>query len=372
MLVSLLVLALVISGCTPEKPVAPPAPPPPAVTVVKPVTRALTDQREFPGRTQAAESVAVRSRVGGYLREIGFREGAAVKKGDLLFEIDPAPFRAALRQAKATLAAADAKVKTQDLDVARYQNLYRNGGLVSRQLVDQTVGARAEARSNRAALEAAVERAQLELGWTRITAPIAGIASRAQVTRGNLVVANETVLTTIVSTNPMHAYFDVDEATVLRARRLTKIPVEMALAGEEGFPHAGTIDFVENALQPGTGTLQVRGVFPNSDRALAPGLFARVRFALGAPEKKLLVPEQALSMDQRGEYVKVVKPDGTVEDRVITTGRTEGSMVVVERGLRPDEPVIVAGLQKARPGAKVHARLAGPERMAVAVPAEKP
>lgn len=372
MLWSLLVLALVISGCTPEKPVTPPAPPPPAVTVVKPVTRALTDQVEFTGRTQAAESVAVRSRVGGYLREIAFREGAAIQKGDLLFEIDPAPFRAALHQAQATLAAAEARVKTQDLDVARYQNLYKNGGLVSKQLVDQTVGARAEARSNRAALAAAVERAQLELGWTRIRAPISGVASRAQVTRGNLVVANETVLTTIVSVNPMHAYFDVDEATVLRARRFTKIPVQMALTGEEGYPHEGTIDFVENVLEPGTGTLQVRGVFPNADRQLAPGLFARIRFALGAPVKKLLVPERALSMDQRGEYVKVVKPDGTVEDRVITTGRTEGSMVVVERGLEPDEPVIIAGLQKARAGAKVDARMAEPAHMAVAVPAEKP
>ena len=375
---SILALAAVLAACAPSgQPAgsASPAPaasasagaPPPTVTVVHPIVRTISEMLEFTGRTAAVETVEVRARVGGYLKEVAFHEGADVKKGDLLCTIDADPYKAALKQAEGTLASAVARFKTQELEVGRYQALVERGG-ISRQMFDAAVGARNETAATRQALQAAVDRAKLDLDYTRITAPISGSVSRVRVTPGNVVIANQTVLTTIVSLDPVYVYFDVDEATVLRARKLmrekrmksyrdAKLPVFLALAGEEGYPHVGSVDFVENVLEPGTGTLNVRAVFPNKDRALSSGLFARVRFALGGPQPATLVPQQAISMDQRGEYLKLVKADGTVEERPVTTGRTEGSMVVVQRGLAPADTVIISGLQKARAGAKVAARL---------------
>ena len=357
-----------LTGCgKPAAAPSAPAGPPPAVTVVNPVVRPVTEMLEFPGRTAAVESVEVRARVGGYLLKVAFKDGAEVKKGDLLFQIDPATYRAALDQAQATLASTLAKLHTQEIELARYRALVAKGG-ISRQLADQAEGSRNETAAQRQALQATVERARLDLEYTRITAPIAGLMSRTRVTPGNLVTANQTVLTSIVMPDPIYAYFDVDEATVLRVRKLIKerkvtsyrearFPVFLGLASEDGFPHEGSIDFTDNQLDPGTGTLPVRGSFPNPGRALSPGLFARIRFPLGSPRGAVLIPERALNMDQRGEFVKVVGKGDVVADRLVKSGRTDGPMIVIERGLAAEDRVIVSGLQKAKAGGKVSAKL---------------
>ena len=356
-------------------PAAPKAPPPPDVTVTRPIEQDVTEMLEFPGRTAAVDNVELRARVSGYVLHVHFKDGSDVKAGDLLYEIDPAPYAAALAQIEGTLASTVAKLKTQELDLNRFRTLAGHGG-VSKEQVDQAMGAVNETLATRGSLEAAVQRARLDLDYTRVTAPISGLIGRARVTPGNVVTASQTVLTTIVSVDPIYAYFDVDEATVLRARqmmrdrqitdyRIANLPVSINLAGETGFQHHGHIDFAENALDAGTGTLQVRGLFPNPTRALSAGMFVRVRFPLGGAHPALLVPDRALSQDQRGEFLKIVGADDVVEDRLIVTGRVENGLVIVESGLKAGERVIVRGLQRARNGAKVN--VTGEEKAVAAV-----
>lgn len=359
----------------------PPKPPPPAeVTVALPVEREMTEFLVFPGRTAAVENVEVRARVGGYLLRTCFKDGSDINKGDLLFEIDPAPYQASLAQAEGTRVASEAKVKTQELELARFKALAAKGGISGEQ-VDQTVGAVAEGVATRQSLEAGVARAKLDLEYTKVLAPITGLIGRQRVTPGNVVTANETVLTTIVSVDPIYAYFEVDESTVLRARKMLRerkitdyryaqLPVALGLAGEAGFPHLGAIDFAENQLDSGTGTLTVRGVFANKDRAISAGMFVRVRFPLGGPHPALLVPDRALGVDQRGEFIKVVGSGDVVEDRLVTTGDVESGMVVIDSGVKAGERVIVRGLQRARSGAKVVVKAEEPAAAAVATRAE--
>jgi RND family efflux transporter MFP subunit len=359
-------LALLTGGCVPPlKPPAPPmsAPPPAVVSVMRPFTRDMKDQLEYPARTAAVEMVEVRSRVGGYLLKVDFKDGAEVKQGELLFQIDSAPYKAAFDQAEANVRSAEAKLATQELELKRYRSLLGRGG-ISQQTVDQTLGSRNESAANLQATKAALERARLDLSYTKIVAPISGRTSRRLVTPGNVVIANETILTTIVSMEPLYVYFDVDETAVLRARKMIKekkaqsyrdarIPVYLELSNETNFPHEGYIDFAESALDPNTGTLNVRGVFPNPKGEISPGLFARVRIPLGTSVKAILVPERALNVDQRGEFVKVVAAGNLVEDRVVVPGRADGEYVIIEKGLTAKDLVIVRGMQRARPGARV-------------------
>lgn len=335
------------------------APALPRVTVTRPVVRALTDYLEATGRTAAVESVQVRARVSGHLQRIHYKEGAEVRRGDPLFDIDPRPFRVALAQAEASHGAARAKLATVSRDLERQVNLGARG-FASRQSIDQLTGARDEARGALGALEAAVQRARLDLEFAHITAPIDGRVSRALVTEGNLVGTGETLLATLVSVDRMHAFFDLDERRVAEARRrgvlgAAGIPVELGLTGEDGFPHTGRIDYTDIAVDSGTATLTLRGLFDNSKRDLLPGMFGRVRIPLGAPRATLMIPEQALGQDQGGTYVRIVGAEGVVEQRPVVTGRAEGGVIAIARGLEPTDRVVVRGLQRARPGTKVFA-----------------
>src|SRR5438128_1835357 len=321
---------LSLTGCVrppSEAPVAAPIP----VTVSYPVERDVTEYADFTARTAAVDSVEVRAHVWGYLHKVNFKEGALVKKGDVLFELDPRPYEAMLNQAKAKVAQDEAQLK---YDEAEYQrNLKLAGtGAVSRSDLDKTAAARGVDLANIAADKAVVASRQLDLDYTKVTAPVSGRVSRYVVTVGNLIQSGDqgggTVLTTIVSVDPMYAYFDVDEHTVLRVRQLIRegkaksardveLPVGLGLANEDGYPHRGAINFVDNQVNPKTGTLRVRGVFPNKDEALAPGYFARVRVPIGFPHQALLVSDRALDTDQGQKIVYVVNEKNQVVSRPV-------------------------------------------------------
>ncbi len=346
-----------------EAPVSAPTP----VSVSYPVERDVTNYEEATGRTDSVESVQVRARVNGYLDKINFQEGALVKQGEVLYEIDPRPYKAVLDQALGNVASMEARLKRQDADLRRAEKLVGTSAL-SREEFDKIVGDRGETAASFASLRAAVDRAKLDLDFTKVLAPVSGRIGRTLITRGNLVVADNTILTTIVSLDPMYAYFDVDENTVLRVRQLiregkaksareTEVPVQLALANEEGFPHKGTINFVDNQINPKTGTLRIRGLFPNKDEVLAPGSFARVRVPIGEPHKALLVTERAIDTDQGQKIVYVVNEKNEVVSRPIRLGPRDDGLRVIEDGLKPGERVIVNGLQQVRPGAAVEPKL---------------
>lgn len=363
-------LFFALAGCARGPSEAPAAAPPP-VTVSYPVEREVTDYADYTARTAAVDSVELRARVSGYLDKVNFKEGALVKKGDVLFEIDPRTYQAVLKHAEGNLAAAEARVKRLDADLARAQRLISTAA-ISREDYDKVVGDSGEAVASQAALKAAVERARLDLGFTKITAPVSGRISRYYVTVGNLVQAGDltggTLLTTIVSVDPMYAYFDVDERTVLRVKQLIRegkagkadeveIPVWLGLANEDGHPHRGIINFIDNQVNPRTGTLRVRGVFPNKDEALSPGYFARVRVPIGLPHKTLLISERALDTDQGQKVVYIVDRDNRVASRPVRLGALHDGRREITDGLKPGERVIVSGLQLVRPGLTVEPKL---------------
>lgn len=343
---------------------------PPIVTVASPLVKDVVDHEEFTGRTEAVESVDVRARVSGYLSKVGFQAGREVHKGDLLFEIDPRPYQADLERAEAELARADARVKRLDADLARAERL-RPTGAIGREEYDKIAGEQSEAAAGVRGARAAVERAKLDLGFTKVVSPIDGRISRNLITVGNLVTADQTPLTSIVSMDPMYVYFTVDERTMLRIQQLIRegkfksgrddekaVPVRVGLANEEGFPHKGLVDFVDNRIDPATGTLKVRAVLPNSpvngERPLNPGLFTRVRVNIGEPQKAVLVSERALGTDQGQRFVYVVNDKNEVAARNVKVGKLENGLRVIEEGLKPGERVIVNGLQRVRPGVVVN------------------
>jgi len=361
--VRMVTFVFVLTGCKP--PLAREGLPPPPVTVQQPIQRSLTRYLYFTGRIEAPERVEIRARVKGFLKSIAFNEGAEVKKGELLYEIDPREFEAALAQANANEQQQQALLRRAREEEQRGEAL-----MSSRAISPEEYRQRATAlEAARAAVEqakAGVEAAKLPLGFTTIRAPIDGRVGRTLVTEGNLVGFNEpTLLTTIVSLDPMYVYFEVPERDFLEYQTMireqaaptaeaAKVPVSVGLATEEGFPHEGIIEFRNNEVQRGTGTMQLRGRLPNPDRVLTPGLFARVRVPVGAAKMHLLVPEHALSSDQRGDLVLVVKEDDTVETRLVKTGATtEDGLIVLTEGVRADDWIVVNGMQSARPGAKV-------------------
>lgn len=339
------------------------------VSVSHPVEREVADAVEFTARTAAVDSVEVRARVSGHLQKVHFQEGDLVKAGAVLFEIDPRPYVALLNQAQAKVAQSEAQLK---FDESEYSRFRRAGSAASQSEVDKADAARNIDRANIAADKALVASRQLDLDYTRVTAPVDGRVSRYAVTVGNLIQSGDqgggTLLTTIVSVDPMYAYFDVDELTALKVRRLVRehksdsprdggYPVALGLANEDGFPHRGTVNFVENQVNPKTGTIRLRGVFLNADQVLLPGLFGRVRTPIGRPHKALLVTDRALDTDQGQKVLYVVNDKNEVLSRPVRVGALHDGLREITDGLKPGERVIVTGLQQVRPGAVVEPTL---------------
>lgn len=348
--------------------------PGPAVSVSYPVQRQVTDHADFTGRTAAVDSVQVRSRVSGYLDKINFKEGAEVEQGAVLYEIDPRPYRATLDQAEAQVKVQEANLRLQEAEYRRTYALQSKGYAASVEDVEKARAARDTAQASLQAARANVEQARLNLSFTMVQAPVSGRLGRTLVTRGNLVVADQTLLTTIVSLDPIYAYFDVDEPTVLRVQELiregkfksaragARVPVFLGLATEQGYPHEGYVDFINNQVSASTGTLQVRAVFPNpkpkvGDRVLSPGLFVRVQVSIGPPYQALLINQRAVGTDQNLKFVYVVNEQDQVERRDVQLGPEEGALQVVRQGLSANDRVIVSGIQRARPGMTVQPQL---------------
>jgi RND family efflux transporter MFP subunit len=362
---------LALAGCA-RSPAELPAIAPIPVTVSYPVERQVADHADFTARTAAVDSVEVRAHVWGYLDKVNFKEGAMVKKGDVLFELDPRPYLALLNQAKAKVAQDEAQLKYDEAEYQRNLNLARTKA-VSQSDLDKSAAARGVDLANVAADKALVASRQLDLEYTKVLAPISGRVSRYVVTVGNLIQSGNqnggTLLTTIVSVDPMYAYFDVDEHTVLRVRQLIRegkadspresdnVPVWLGLANDEGFPHKGTINFVDNQVNPRTGTMRLRGVFPNKEQVLAPGFFGRVRVHIGRPHKALLVSELALDTDQGQKILYVVNGKNEVVSRPVRLGVLQNGLREIVDGLMPGEQVVVEGLQQVRPGLVVEPRL---------------
>ena len=354
-------VAAFLTGCG-QKPQAA-APPPPTVTVIKPLAKKATEYAEFTGRLAAVDYVEIRPRVSGYIVEIPFKEGQIVKKGDVLFVIDPRPYEATLAQAKGQFEQATAQKDLADRNFARAEELLRTK-VSSKEDFDTRATARNQADAGLATAKATAAAAQLNLDFTRITAPVEGRVSRPFVTVGNLVGADATTLTNIVSVDPMYAYADIDERTVLAFQKLiregklksardSEVEIGLSLANETGFPHRGVIDFVDNQIASATGTLQVRGKFPNPQAALLAGMFVRVRIPTSPEYDALLIPERALVSDQGQKFLLVVGGDGKVVRRRVVLGQVHDGLRSVREGLDANDQVIVEGLLKARPGSEV-------------------
>jgi RND family efflux transporter MFP subunit len=364
---------LLLAGCG-DKPSQPAATAPPPVTIAQPTKRTVTDWDEFTGRFEAVEEVQVRARVGGFVTNVEFRDGAFVNTGDLLYIIDPRPFEAVAEQAEGQLADARAKAELAKRELDRALKLNETQA-VADSVVDQRRQALQAARAAMLQAEGALKAAQLNIEFSHVKAPIGGRVSRHLVSVGNLVQGSEgsaTLLTSIVSLDPIYIYFDMDEATYLKNNRLyfegkrpssreNPNPIQVTLTGETKPSHGGTMNFLDNRLDVGTGTLRSRAVVPNKDYSILPGQFGRVRLIGSSPYEALLLPDAAVATDQSRKIVFVVKADDTVEARPVTLGPLDDGLRVIREGLKPDDRVIVDGLQRARVGAKVapHAAPAG-------------
>jgi RND family efflux transporter MFP subunit len=339
--------------------------PPTVVVVSPPVEEAVVDAVDYTGRTDSAETVEIRARVTGFLNAVLFKDGEEVQKGQPLYEIDDREFQADLAAAKAQRDTALAHQEKVVLDFRRAEALKAKGAITAAQY-DQTLADKKEADAQVEAAKAKVDRAQLNVDFSKIAAPISGKISRSDLTAGNLVDANKTILTTIVSVDPIDVYFDVDERTFLTLMQQVRegklesgkdqaIPVYLGLATDKGYPHKGTIDFVENRVNPATGTIRTRGTFPNPKppvgrRVLEAGLFARIRVPLGKPKPTLLVADRAIGTDQARKFVYVVNDKNEVVFRPVQLGPMHEGLRVVSEGLAAGERVIIDGLQRVRPG----------------------
>jgi RND family efflux transporter MFP subunit len=361
---TLLVVASFNVGCGRPNAAGRNPPPPPKVTVSHPVTHPVTEYQTFTGETAAVETAEIRARVRGFLRKVNFKEGAEVQKGDVLYEIDPREYEANVAQRKAEISRLKAQVALARSEERRTAGIIGTGAVTEEELQSR-IATREQAEASLEEARATLETAELELSYTKIAAPIDGQISRTLVTEGNLVGYNEpTLLTTIVSVDPIYVYFDATERGLLDyqrrireqgAARATdgKIPVFAGLETEKGYPHEGVIEFRENRVDPGTGTILLRGVFENKDRLMTPGMFVRVRVPIGQPRDALLVPQVAISSDQRGDFVAVVNAENIVEARPVQLAQRVGEYVVVSEGLQSSDRVVVNGVQRARPGAAV-------------------
>ena len=361
----IILLAVGLSGCS-EKPPQQAAAAAPPVTVAQPTKRTVTDWDEFTGRFEAVEEVQVRARVGGFVTSVEFRDGAFVKTGDLLYVIDARPFEAVADQADGQLSDARAKAELAKRELDRALTLNQTQA-VSDSIVDQRRQALQAARAAEMQAAGALKAAHLNIEFTHVVAPIGGRVSRHLVGVGNLVQGSEgtsTLLTSIVSLDPIYIYFDMDEATYLKNNRLyfegkrpssreNPNPVQVSLTGETKPSHDGKVDFLDNRLDVSTGTLRGRAVIPNKDFSILPGQFGRVRLIGSSPYDALLLPDTAIASDQSRKIVFVVKDDDTVEARQVTLGPLDEGLRVIREGLKPEDRVIIDGLQRARVGAKV-------------------
>ena len=328
-------------------------PPPPAVSVAKVVARDVQPWDEFTGRISAVETVELRPRVSGYIERVAFEEGREVRRGDLLFVIDQRRYRAVYDRAVAEFERARSEARLAASELERAETLLA-AKAISREEFDARRAASTQGGAAVRAAAAAVDAARLDLQFTEVRSPIDGRAGRALVTVGNLAQADTTLLTTLVSLDPMHVYFEADEQTFLdyaaAARRgehrTDASPVRVGLANEDGFPHAGRVDFVDNQVDARTGTIRARAVVPNPDRTLTPGLFARVQLAGGHRQAALLIDEKAVLTDQDRKYVYVLGPNDVAVRKDVVLGRRDGTLRVVDRGLEPEDVVIVHGVQK--------------------------
>lgn len=340
---------------------SPAAPPPSPVDVAAVAAQQITDWQNYSGRLEAVDRVEIRPLVSGTVTEVHFHDGALVKKGDPLFTIDPRPYAAALEHARAQLAAAEARAAYTANDLARGERLIADNAIARRDYEEKQNAAR-EAEANRLAARAGVESARLNLEYTRITAPVAGKLSRAEVTVGNVVAAGAGTppLTTLVSMARMYAAFDVDEQSflaVINGKQGAAVPVHLGLANEDDYPRSGTVSSVDNRMDTSSGTIRVRAVFDNPDASLLPGLYARIRLGSATPRQALLIDEKAIGTDQDKRFVLVVDDANRAIYREVTLGAAQGPLRVVESGLAAGERIVVNGLQRARPGQIVNPNL---------------
>jgi multidrug efflux system membrane fusion protein len=354
----LFVLGLSLAGCNRQPPQQ--APPPPPVTIAKPIQKEVVEWDEFTGRTDAVQMVDIRPRVSGYIDNLTFKAGDLINQGDLLFVIDPRPYQAIYDQAVAQMRQAEANRQLNDANFQRASRLRANN-VTSKEEYDTSLAQKNQADAALVSSQAQVSAAKLNLDFTQIKAPISGRISREQVTVGNLVQTDNTLLTNITSVDPIYAYFNVDERSVERYQELHKgrvdveqsVPVYLKLENETGFPHQGIIDFTNNQFDSGTGTLQVRGVFPNKDGLLIPGAFVTVRVAGTAPYQGILITDRAVVSDQGRKFVLVVDANNVAQPRPVDLGPVFEGLRIVRKGLQGDENVIINGIVNARPGSKV-------------------
>ena len=365
-------LAFLLAGCGDSNTYL--EPPPPQVTVAMPVIQEVTDYLEFTGTTVAFDHAEARARVAGVLESMHFTPGTYVEQGELLFVIDPRQYKAELQAAEAELASAQADVKLAQTELARAKELYKQNAGPESDVV-KWQGQLGTTRADILIAEAKIESAELLVEYSQVAAPISGRVGREQVDLGNLVGNGEaTLLTDVTRFNPMYVYFSLNERNLLRLLKVyrekiqerggdttstylkqEKMPVYMGLADEEDYPHEGILEFAESAVDTGTGTMELRGIFVNDGRppALLPGLFARVRVPVDQRADMLLVTERAVAQDQGGTYLLVVNSENKVERRSVTTGHRIDGMAVIEEGLLKDDQVVVEGVQRARPGRMV-------------------
>jgi RND family efflux transporter MFP subunit len=360
---ALLLWSPLLVGCGQAQPAGPNGPQPPEVRVSVPKKENVTDYEDFPGRVEAVDSIDIRARVTGYLDKVNFIEGMEVKKGAVLFEIDPRLYQAEVNRQEANLLQAQARQERLATDYQRATTLLARSG-ISREEYDKIAGDRKEAAAAVEVAKAGLVFARQNLDFTKVQAPITGRISRRYIDPGNLVKADETVLTTLVSLDPIYVYFDLDERTTLRLQQLIRkgsvewgsengLPVLVGRVDDEGYPRKGTVNFADNRVDADTGTWRLRGRFANPQYELTPGLFVRVHLPIGSPYEALLVSEQAFGTDQGQKFLYVVDEANHVSYRRVKVGRLHNGLRVVSDGLKPVEKVVVSGLQRLRPGTEV-------------------
>ncbi len=364
--------AVLLSGCgmSSATPLKAPALPPPEVEVTHPTVKNVTDYFEFPGQTAPVGEVEIRARVTGYIVKVNFEDGQEVKQGDVLFEIDPRPYQAALDQARGDLARLQATLVRAETDLARTERL-RPSGAVSEDEYEDNVAQLAVAKASIQSAEANLRNAELNLEFTKVVSPIDGRVSRRRITEGNLVqpgLDEAMVLTTVVTTKPVYAYFDIEEPVLLKylgslwqaegkslLDQIEKldVPVEIGLDNEAGFPHVGKLDFVDNKVNRETGSIQARGVFEDPNACLSPGLYVRVRIPFGPPRPALLVPDRAIGTDLKTKFLLAVDGKNVVVRRSVELGSLHDGLREIRSGIGPEDRIIVEGLQRAQSGSTV-------------------
>ncbi|HVV98411.1 MAG TPA: efflux RND transporter periplasmic adaptor subunit [Rhodanobacteraceae bacterium] len=352
-------LTLALAACARSQASGPtPAPPAPEVTVATVIAKQLRDFEEFTGRLEAVDSVEIRPRVSGFIDSVQFTEGARVRKGQLLFRIDPRPFQAEVNRLTAELRRARSQAALAESNHSRGERLISQK-LISQQDFDQLATTASTANDEIGSAQAALEAARLNLEFTEVRSPIDGRVSRALITAGNLV-SNTSVLTTVVSDDPVYAYFDADEQTYLKfaphggdEAQEARDSVYMGLVDEDGYPHAGRLDFVDNQVDPESGTIRGRAVFDNKEGRFTPGLFARIKLVSGNVRDTILIDERAVGTDLGKKFVLALKPDNTLEYRPVTLGAAVDGLRVVSNGLSANDVVVINGLQHVKPGIAV-------------------